>query len=296
MAPLGLGTAGFATRRGSRAVLALLHAALDEGITHFDTARMYGLGQAESALGKFLAGRRHQLTVATKVGILPPPALLSRVLPARSLRGPFGSRQDFHVRAVRASFKQSLKELRTDYVDALFLHECTPMQVTDDLIDFLLSCVSEGTARAIGTATDREATEAIIRRRNPFPSVVQIPWEPFANVQNAPTSRRDGGPETITYSSVGFVLNRVWRPLHDRPLEIQRWSEELDTDCTQSDEIAGLALALAQRDNPGGRTLFSSRSAERISANCQRARMYSRDVPRIERFAAMVRAELAGAR
>src|SRR5205807_2674411 len=108
----------------TREKLCLLHAALDRGITHFDTARMYGVGQAEVALGEFLAGRRDQVTVATKVGLVPPPSAF-RVLPGRLLRGPLGVRRGFDLRSVQRSLDRSLKALRTDYVDLLFLHECT---------------------------------------------------------------------------------------------------------------------------------------------------------------------------
>src|ERR1039457_4268717 len=47
----------------------LLGTALDAGITHFDTARMYGEGLAERELGRFLKGNRRQVTIATKFGI-----------------------------------------------------------------------------------------------------------------------------------------------------------------------------------------------------------------------------------
>jgi D-threo-aldose 1-dehydrogenase len=69
---LGFGTAQLMARIGRRESVRLLHAAFDAGITHIDTARLYGYGAAESAVGDLLAGRRHQITVATKFGIFPP--------------------------------------------------------------------------------------------------------------------------------------------------------------------------------------------------------------------------------
>ena len=81
------------------------------------------------------------------------------MLPGRLLRGPLaGGHQDFSVRAVRHSVERSLRRLGTDHVDLLLLHECSPEQVTDELLGFLSQCVTDGKALAAGTATNREAT------------------------------------------------------------------------------------------------------------------------------------------
>ena len=78
----GFGTAYLGRRHGLRDGSKLLSAAFDGGITHFDTAPMYGLGLAERILGRFLTGRRDAVTVATKVG-LPAPPRVSWILPGR---------------------------------------------------------------------------------------------------------------------------------------------------------------------------------------------------------------------
>ena len=69
---LGFGTSLLMARLGRRESVRLLEVAHESGITHFDTARAYGYGEAESAVGDFLAGRRDAVTVTTKVGLLPP--------------------------------------------------------------------------------------------------------------------------------------------------------------------------------------------------------------------------------
>src|SRR5277367_3530094 len=50
----------------------VLEAAFDAGVRHFDTARYYGYGEAEGILGKFLKGRRTEVTITTKFGVNPP--------------------------------------------------------------------------------------------------------------------------------------------------------------------------------------------------------------------------------
>jgi aryl-alcohol dehydrogenase-like predicted oxidoreductase len=115
--------------------------AWDAGITLFDTARSYGFGDAEAVLGEFLRGKRDKAVIATKFGITPqkPGALKRMVIPVaraamqapgvRKLRGGGGSRQiihgEFTVAGLRRSLETSLRELRTDRVDVLFLHEAT---------------------------------------------------------------------------------------------------------------------------------------------------------------------------
>ncbi len=66
---LGFGCAQLCRLPRNRDRLALLEAAFDAGIRHFDVARMYGLGEAEGVLGQFLRDKRDQVTVATKFGI-----------------------------------------------------------------------------------------------------------------------------------------------------------------------------------------------------------------------------------
>ena len=284
---LGLGTAGLSRRLGVKGALAIMHAALQEGITHLDTAPMYGLGQAEALVGQFVRDRREQVTIATKVGISPPPAAAGRVLPGRLLRGPLGPRQDFAPATVRNSFERSLRRLGTDHVDLLLLHEVGPEQIDDDLLEFLTGCVREGKAIATGTATGPEATAAIRSRHEPFPAVTQVPWQPLVR-----TSGTSTGDRTITHSSVKLGL-AVWRRLLEDPSKLRSWSDRLGVDCTRSEVMAALALALTLRDNPGGTALFASRSPSRVRADSGLARQYLADTPLLERYAEGLRAELA---
>ena len=70
--PLGFGCVQLTTHREASEAVSMLERAFALGITHFDVARAYGFGRAEGILGKFLRGRRDQVTVATKLGLHPP--------------------------------------------------------------------------------------------------------------------------------------------------------------------------------------------------------------------------------
>src|SRR5437764_6472234 len=69
---LGFGSASLMGKLGRRESVRKFEVAYDSGIRHFDTARAYGYGEAESALGDFLATRRDSVTVTTKLGIAAP--------------------------------------------------------------------------------------------------------------------------------------------------------------------------------------------------------------------------------
>jgi aryl-alcohol dehydrogenase-like predicted oxidoreductase len=110
--------------------LRIIEAAASSGITHFDTSPYYGFGLAERDLGQFLRGQRAAFTVTTKVGLYPWGAAsshgaavwgrkaLGKLVPAISR--PVVSWQ---VDRARTSLHQSLRRLKTDYVDFVFLHE-----------------------------------------------------------------------------------------------------------------------------------------------------------------------------
>src|ERR1700722_13835950 len=68
---LGFGCSSLMGSLGRRESLAMLEAAYDAGLRHFDVAPMYGYGQAEGCLGEFLARHKGELTVTTKFGIPP---------------------------------------------------------------------------------------------------------------------------------------------------------------------------------------------------------------------------------
>ena len=189
---LGFGTALLMARLGRRESVRLLEIAHDSGITHVDTARAYGYGDAESAVGEFLAGRREGVTVTTKVGLLPPrdsrglraakavaraaasraPALRSR-LRARAEAMVESGR--FDPREARLSLETSLRELRTDAVDILLLHECRPADLeTDGLLSFLEDVVREGKVGCFG-AGHRPRVDPHHRARAPeFARVAQF--------------------------------------------------------------------------------------------------------------------------
>ena len=172
---LGFGCGSVLGRVGRGPSLRAMNSAWDAGITLFDTARGYGYGDAEAVLGEFLRGKRDRAIVATKFGISPqnPGRLKRMAVPvARAImnlkvpgvrnlarrggahRAAFG---DFTVEGLRASLETSLKQLRTDYVDILFLHEASASAIRQqDLMAELDALIFAGKVRRAGLYASSE--------------------------------------------------------------------------------------------------------------------------------------------
>ena len=146
---LGFGCGSVMGRVGRAQSLRAMNAAWDAGITLFDTARSYGFGEAEAVLGEFLGGKREQAVIATKYGIAPqrlsplkrvvvPMVRAAKKLPGagRLKRGGVGPvvHGEFSVAGLRSSLETSLRALKTDHVDVLFLHEASAAVMQEDAL------------------------------------------------------------------------------------------------------------------------------------------------------------------
>jgi aryl-alcohol dehydrogenase-like predicted oxidoreductase len=152
---IGLGCNNFGRRVDLEGTRAVVDAALEEGVTFFDTANIYGdpRGRSEEFLGEVLRGRRDQVVLATKFGMDMGDGL-----------GPRGSRE-YILQAIEAS----LRRLHTDVLDYYWYHEpdgVTPIAETLETLDGL---VRAGKVRFIGasnfSAGQIEEADAVSRDR-----------------------------------------------------------------------------------------------------------------------------------
>ncbi len=146
--------------------VALMHEAVDLGVTLFDAADTYGNGRSEELIAKAFAGRRDEIVIATKVGY-------DFIHHGYERRGQREIPQDFRPEAIRRATDAALKRLGTDRIDVLQLHNIRMEQVEDDALwEVLEDLRLEGKIRVYGAALGpaigwlAEGVMAI-RRRNP---------------------------------------------------------------------------------------------------------------------------------
>lgn len=137
---LGLGCMGFSQGYGpadDERSLAALRQALDHGITLLDTAMSYGQGHNERLVGRAVAGRRDDVVIATKFGIV---------------RGPDGVRLDGRPGRVRRYCEQSLARLGVDTIDLYYLHRADPAVPVAETVGAMAELVAEGKVRHLGVS------------------------------------------------------------------------------------------------------------------------------------------------
>lgn len=272
---VGFGTGGLLRIGSGRRRQDVLAAAFSSGITHFDTAPLYGFGESERALGRFLRDRRGKVTLTTKFG-LQPSALAARLAilqrPARralelfpALRraavknsGALSAPPFFSRAAARASLEKSLRALRTEYVDFFLAHQASAAALPDeDLIGWLEETRRAGKILAFGVATDFEWLLPVLQQRPQLARVAQF---------DSDLTRRNCNVRTllnqerllITYGFIGRAIVACRERLSG-------FSGVSD------DELGGLLLRAAVLANPEGIVLMQSRSPHRIEANVRAA-------------------------
>jgi aryl-alcohol dehydrogenase-like predicted oxidoreductase len=175
---VGLGCNNFGRRVNAEGTRAVVDAALETGVTFFDTAESYGGGQSEAFLGSALRDRRDQVVLATKFG-------------GGSGGAGKGSRDE-----IRRALEGSLERLQTDYVDLYQHHQEDPRTPLSETIGALDELVREGKIRAYGTSnySPAELEEASALAQGPYVSEQsEYSWlEREAESELLPTCERLG--------------------------------------------------------------------------------------------------------
>ena len=126
--------AGFYGATGKADSFATLKRALDLGITHLDTALLYGMGLSEEIIGEFCAANPNEFVIASKCGIVPKP------------ERHFNNRRDY----IREAVEGSLKRLRADHIPLYYLHRRDHEVPIEDAMGFMAELVREGKIGGIG--------------------------------------------------------------------------------------------------------------------------------------------------
>ena len=193
---IGLGCMGLSEFYGEpmpdSVAIHFLHQAIDLGITHFDTAEIYGQGSNERLLGKAFAGRWDQIVLATKFGPQRDPAT-----------GDFIG-LDGSPASVRSSCEKSLRRLGAEIIDLYYLHRVDPATQIEDTVGEMANLVQEGKIRAVGLS---EASAEIIERAHAVHpiSAIQTEYSIFSrDIEKdiLPTCAKNG-ISLVAYSPLG---------------------------------------------------------------------------------------------
>ena len=138
-----------------------IHRALDLGVTHIDTAEIYGPFHSEEVVGRAIAGRRDQVVVATKFGLV-----------SHSGGGP--GTVDSSAANVKAAVEGSLQRLGTDRIDLYYQHRVDRGTPIEETVGALAELVAEGKVLHIGLS---EASPETIRRAHAVHPVAALQTE-----------------------------------------------------------------------------------------------------------------------
>jgi aryl-alcohol dehydrogenase-like predicted oxidoreductase len=143
----------------------VLLTALDAGMTHFDTAALYGFGANETLVGQVLAKHRHRFTLASKCGMtgvdVKGDGQKVRVIDGRPA-------------TLKATCEAALQRLQTDVIDLYYLHRWDKQVPIEDSVGALADLVREGKIRAIGLS---EVSAPILRRAHAVHPIAALQTE-----------------------------------------------------------------------------------------------------------------------
>jgi aryl-alcohol dehydrogenase-like predicted oxidoreductase len=234
-----------------------IHRALDLGVTHLDTAEIYGPFINEELVGQALRGRRDQVVLATKFGMY-----------SHAGGGPYVL--DSSPANISTAVEGSLKRLGTDYIDLYYQHRVDPDTPIEETVGALAELVTEGKVRHIGLS---EAGVETIRRAHAVHPVAALQteyslWTRDVEAELLPLLRELGiglvpysplghGFLTGTFRSTDDIADDDWRKTNPRFTgenlqlnlrivdEVQAIATEVDATTAQ----IALAWLLAQGDD-----------------------------------------------
>lgn len=178
--------------RDRKAMVSLIRAAFEQGITFFDTAEVYGPHLSEEFVGEALAPVRDRVVIATKFG--------------------FGVEEgkptslNSHPDHIRRAVEGSLKRLKTDHIDLLYQHRPDPNVPIEDVAETVKALIQEGKVKHWGLS---EASARTIRRAHAVLPVTAVQSE-YAMWWREPETRIFPTLEEVQFALAWVMAQRPW--------------------------------------------------------------------------------------
>lgn len=238
---LGLGCMGMSDFYGvpdEAEALATLERAVELGISHFDTADVYGIGSNERLVGRGLAPSRSRVLIATKCGLLRDPD--------GSWKGVSG-----HPDHIHRSCDASLVRLGVDTIDLYYLHRVDPNVPIEDSVGAMAELVAAGKVRALGLS---EAGPETVRRAHAVHPIAALQseyslWTRDLEAEILPLCA-ELGITFVPYAPLGrgmltaTVTDRLAMPENDYRHKTPRFeAEHFDANLALAARLAAMAAA-----------------------------------------------------
>ena len=182
---LALGTMNFGKRTSREESERIIASALERGLRVFDTANVYTQGESERIVGRALASQRHDVVIATKVGLDV---------------GVDGAREGLSRSAIRRAIDGSLARLAVEHIDVWYLHAPDHTTPIEETLDAMLDVIREGKVRAWGVSNYAAWQIVEITRLSkergllPRPSSPRCSTTCYTDSSTSSTSRSHGTP------------------------------------------------------------------------------------------------------
>jgi aryl-alcohol dehydrogenase-like predicted oxidoreductase len=223
---LGLGCMGMSAFYGGRgddaASIAVIHRALERGVTLLDTADMYGPHTNEVLVGKAIADRREQVFLATKFGV----RLDANDPQARGVDG----RPEY----VQSACEASLQRLGVDHIDLYYQHRVDPLVPIEDTVGAMARLVEQGKVRYLGLS---EAAPETIRRAHAVHPITALQteyslWSREPEQNDVLATVRELGIGFVPYSPLGrgFLTGAIRSPADFEDGDYRRHSPRFQGD------------------------------------------------------------------
>jgi aryl-alcohol dehydrogenase-like predicted oxidoreductase len=201
---IGLGCMGLSGVYGpadDNESIALIHRAIDLGVTHLDSSDMYGWGHNEELIGKALKGRRDRVVLATKFGQVQNPGGSNKV----------DGRPEYVVRACEAS----LKRLGVDVIDLYYQHRVDPSVPIEETVGGMKRCIEAGKVRFLGLSEAAPSTVRRAHRVHPI-SALQSEYSLLyrKEAEEILPTLRELGVSFVAYSPLGrsMLTGQIQKP------------------------------------------------------------------------------------